>query len=121
MPKHILVIDDQESMRSITKSMLETEGYKVTEAEDGAEGLELFQEDPADFDLVLADVNMPKMDGFELLKAIKEEHLEIPVILLTGINENVAEAVGTIYKADAIIRKPYKVEEALAVIKKLLG
>ncbi|MFC1511247.1 response regulator transcription factor [Candidatus Margulisiibacteriota bacterium] len=121
MAKHILVIDDQESMRNIVAQMLRNEGYQVSEADNGQAGLRLFVQNKYAFDLILADVNMPKIDGFEFLKKVKTLSPNSPVIFLTGINEEVAKTVGTEYKVDGIIKKPFVVEEALAVIQKALG
>ena len=121
MPKNILVIDDQESMRSIIGQMLTGAGYQVTSADDGEKGLMLFSQNPKSFHLILADINMPKIDGFQFLKQVKLGHPAIPVIFLTGINEEVAKIVGEEYHVDGIIEKPFKVEEALLVIENVLN
>lgn len=121
MAKHILIIDDQKSMRSIITQMLKDKGYQVTAAGDGEEGLKRFNQDPGSFNLILADINMPKINGFEFLKIVKLQHSKIPVVFLTGINEDVAKIVGKEYKVDGIIKKPFQVEETLAIIEKLLN
>jgi two-component system response regulator PilR (NtrC family)/two-component system response regulator HydG len=118
---NILVIDDQPSMRSFISQMLKDKGHQVSTAGDGEEGLKLFDQDPGSFDLVLADVNMPKIDGFEFLKEVKSNHPRTPVILLTGVNEDAAKYVGKEYKADGVIKKPFKVEETLAEIEKVIS
>ncbi len=118
---YILVIDDQASMRSILSQMLKDQGHEVSTANEGKEGLELFNQNPESFALVLADVNMPGMDGFEFLKEVKSSHPQTPVILLTGVNEDVAKYMGREYKADGVIKKPFKVEETLSVIEKILS
>ncbi|MEE8638112.1 MAG: response regulator, partial [Candidatus Margulisiibacteriota bacterium] len=120
MAKHILIIDDQKSMRSILTQMLKDKGYQVTAAGDGEEGLRRFNQDPGSFNLILADINMPKIDGFGFLKIVKLQHPKIPVVFLTGINEDVAKIVGKEHKVDGIIKKPFQVEETLAIIEKLL-
>lgn len=121
MAKHILVIDDQESTRNIIGQMLTDKGYQVTSAADGEEGLTLFYQNPESFDLILADINMPKIDGFEFLKNIKQRSPASPVIFLTGINEDVVKIIGEEFKVDGIIRKPFQVDKILEVIKKLLN
>lgn len=118
---HILVIDDQESMRSIISQMLKDKGHAVTTANDGEEGLNLFNQDPASFNLILADVNMPRIDGFEFLKEVKSAHPQTPVILITGINEDAAKYMGKEYRADGVIKKPFKVEAVLAEIEKIIS
>jgi DNA-binding NtrC family response regulator len=80
--RRILVVDDQESMRSLLKDMLEVIGYDVMLAEGGEEALHLMEANQ--FDLVLTDLNMPGMDGTALLKAIKTTRAELPVVIITG-------------------------------------
>ncbi|MBU1026210.1 MAG: response regulator [Candidatus Margulisbacteria bacterium] len=118
---HILVIDDQASMRSIICHMLEDKGYKVTCAQDGQEGWDYFEKDPDTYKLVVADVNMPKVDGFELLKRIRQTHPNKPVVFLTGINEDIVKIVGQEYQVNAIIKKPFQVEDALAIIEDVIA
>jgi len=115
----ILVIDDQESMRSIISQMLRDKGHQVTTADDGEQGLELFKQDT--YDLVLADVNMPGIDGFELLRTVKSDHPTTPVILLTGVNEDAAQYVGKEYKADGVIKKPFQIEDTVKEIEKVIS
>lgn len=117
----ILVIDDQESMRSIISQMLRDKGHQVTTADDGEEGLKLFEQEAAAYDLVLADVNMPGLDGFELLRTIKSKHPRKPVILLTGVNEDAAQYMGKEHKADGVIKKPFQVEETVKQIEKVIS
>ncbi|KPJ69716.1 hypothetical protein AMJ44_02510 [candidate division WOR-1 bacterium DG_54_3] len=121
MAKHILVIDDQESTRRIISQMLIDQGYQVTPAADGKEGLALFNQNPEAIDLILADINMPKIDGFEFLKRVKHRSPASPVIFLTGINVDVAKIVGEEYKVDGIIKKPFQVEEILKIIEKVIN
>jgi len=115
---HILVVDDQESMRDIICHMLKDRGHDVEVAGNGEEGLALFQAAPHSFNLIVADVNMPKIDGFEFLKTVKSIDPKVPVILMTGMNEEVVGLIGQEYHADAVIRKPFIVEEALDIIEK---
>ena len=80
--RRILVVDDQESMRTLLQDMLEVIGYDVTLAEGGEQALT--HVNSSSFDLVLSDLNMPGMDGAALLKAIKASWPELPVIIITG-------------------------------------
>ena len=118
--KHVLVVDDQESMRNITSQMLVDAGYKVTEAEDGEQGLKKYEADPKSYDLLMLDVNMPKMDGFEVLKAVKAKDPKKPIILLTGTNEDMAQYVGKEYKADAVLSKPYVLDDVMRVVEDII-
>lgn len=83
MPK-ILIIEDEAAIRRVLKKILteENESYQVYEAEDGQAGIEVFKSD--DFDLILCDIKMPKMDGMEVLEAIKKIKPEIPVVMISG-------------------------------------
>jgi len=113
---HILVVDDQECMRDIICHMLKDRGHDLEVAGDGEEGLAIFNAAPHSFNLIVADVNMPKLDGFEFLKIIKSTDPKIPVILMTGMNEEVVGVIGQEYHADAVIKKPFIVEQALDII-----
>jgi two-component system nitrogen regulation response regulator NtrX len=83
MPK-ILIIEDEAAIRRVLRKILteENESYQVTEAEDGLVGVELIKNE--DFDLILCDIKMPKMDGMEVLEAIKKLKPEIPVVMISG-------------------------------------
>ncbi|HEX8268777.1 MAG TPA: response regulator, partial [Flavobacterium sp.] len=83
MPK-ILIIEDEASIRRVLKSILseENNSYEVEEAEDGVSGLEKIKN--SDYDLVLCDIKMPKMDGVELLEAVKKIKPEIPMVMISG-------------------------------------
>jgi len=89
----ILLIDDEKSIRKSLREILEFEKYKIQEAEDGANGLHLALND--NFDLVLCDIKMPKMDGLELLSKFNEHHLESPIVMMSGHGsfETAVEAV----------------------------
>ena len=82
--KKILLIEDEEPIRRVLLRILidENKGYQITESQDGKEGfLKLTKED---FDLVLCDIKMPKMDGIEVLQKVRENGINIPFIMLTG-------------------------------------
>ena len=115
---HILIVDDQESMLSIISHMLRDRGHDVDEATNGEEGFKIFEDNPSSFNLVVADVNMPKVDGFEFLKKIKSANPKLPVILMTGMNEEVVGVISEEYHADAVIKKPFVVDDALDMIEK---
>jgi len=89
----ILIIDDEKSIRNVLKDILQHEGYQVDEASDGEQGLQLFQS--KNFDLVLCDIKMPKMDGMEVLQQIMLVNPEVPVLMISGHGtiENAVEAV----------------------------
>ncbi|WP_300340549.1 response regulator transcription factor [Fusobacterium sp.] len=113
----ILIIDDEEQIRNILRIYLVKEGYEVTEAEDGEEGLKVFYEKP--FDLILLDVMLPKKDGWSILREVKK-YTKTPVIMLTARDEIEDEIFGFEIGADDYITKPFNNKVLLARIKALL-
>jgi two-component system chemotaxis response regulator CheY len=83
----ILVVDDDPAIRMLIRLILENSGYDAMEAEDGQEALELLSRGttPMTIDLIITDLNMPKVDGFEAIASFQKEYPRIPVIVLTGI------------------------------------
>ena len=115
---HILVIDDERSIRNSLKDVLEYEKHNVDVAEDGIEGLALFEK--GTFDLVLCDIKMPKMDGLELLQKIFEITSDIQVIMISG-HGNIETAVDAIKKgAYDFIEKPLDLNRLLITVKNAL-
>ena len=119
----ILVVDDEERMRKLVKDFLSIKGYKVIEAADGEEAIEIFMSDK-DIKLVLLDVMMPKLDGFDTLKGIRE-YSEVPVIMLTARAEERDELMGFKLGVDEYITKPFSpkilVARVEAILRRSLG
>lgn len=114
MDKLILVVDDEAPIVEILKFNLTKSGYRVLAAFDGEEGYRLaISEKP---DLILLDVMLPKMDGFEVCKKIREKH-STPIIMLTARDEEVDKVLGLELGADDYITKPFSVRELLARVK----
>lgn len=112
---NILVIDDQRGIRSTLEDILSMEGYTVTTAEDGAQGLQAFM--AAEFDAVLTDIKMPNMDGMELLDKIMAEKPGCPVIMISG-HGDIDTAVESIKKgAYDFIQKPLDLNRLLITVK----
>lgn len=102
----ILVVEDDQDIREILKNYLADGGYKVTLANDGVDGIAKFYSDS--YDLILLDVMMPKIDGFGVLELIRRES-DVPVILLTALEEETYQIRGLDLKADDYITKPFSV------------
>ena len=116
--EHILVIDDEKSIRNTLKEILEYEKYKVDLAEHGAEGLEKFRK--GGYDIVLCDIKMPEMDGLEVLEKISEDQGEAQVIMISG-HGNIDNAVEAIKRgAYDFIEKPLDLNRLLITIRNAL-
>jgi excisionase family DNA binding protein len=115
----VLVVDDDEGLRSFLRSNLEIEGYEVREAASAEEGLAALDEEPPD--LILLDVMMPRMNGWEMLQRVRERHGvgTMPVIMFSGkVDES--EATAEERGAQAFIGKPFDPEQLLASTRQLL-
>jgi DNA-binding NtrC family response regulator len=104
MEKRILVVDDQVSMRETLTDMLEIFGYESASAGNGEEALQLLEN--TTFDLVIADLNMPRMDGMALLERIKAKWPDLPVVIITGYRTVHTEKKILQKGADGFIPKP---------------
>jgi len=114
----ILVIDDEQSIRNSLKEVLEYEKYEVDLATEGREGLEMFEKNQ--YDVVLCDIKMPKMDGIEVLEEIYRQTNDIPIIMISG-HGNIDTAVESIKKgAYDFIEKPLDLNRLLITIKNAL-
>lgn len=114
----ILVVEDEKSMREVLKILLEGENYEVTTAADGVAGLSFVEKDI--FDLVITDMKMPKVDGFEVLKKVKEVSPDTIVIMITafGTTESAVEAMKL--GAYDYINKPFNIDEIRLIVKKAI-
>ena len=114
----ILVVDDEARMRKLVKDFLTIKGYQVIEAGDGEEAVEIFFQQK-DIALIVLDVMMPKMDGWEVLKTIRL-HSKVPIIMLTARAEEVDKIIGLELGADDYMTKPFSPRELTARIKAVL-
>ncbi len=111
----ILIIDDEKSIRKTLNEILSFEGYKIEEAADGEEGLKKFKE--KNFDIVLCDIKMPKLDGIEFLEKAKEINDEVPIIIISG-HGNIETAVEAVKKgAYDYISKPPDLNRMLITLR----
>ncbi len=115
---HILIVDDEPSMRKGLSDNLIFEGYKTEMASNGTEALEKLIEKT--FDLVVLDVMMPEMSGFDVCKQLRQHGNKVPVILLTAKGEEIDKVLGLELGADDYITKPFSLRELLARIKAIL-
>ena len=115
MKKRILIVEDEENIIDILAFNLQREGYETIEAMDGATGLEkALEHDP---DLILLDLMLPKMDGFEVCRRLREQGRSTPIIMLTAREEETDKVLGLELGADDYITKPFSMRELSARIK----
>ena len=117
MPR-VLIVEDEPNMRMGLKDNLEFEGYEVETAENGEDGLNAILNN--NFDLVILDVMMPKMSGFDVCKNARTKGIKTPIILLTAKGEEIDKIVGLELGADDYITKPFSLRELIARIKAIL-
>ena len=117
MDKKILIVDDEKNIRDIIIYNLKKEGYQILQAADGEEGVRLAMEEEPD--LILLDIMMPKMDGYDACKKIRETK-NTPIIMLTARAEEVDKVLGLEFGADDYVTKPFGVRELMARVKATL-
>ena len=103
----VLVVDDEARMRKLIKDFLVKDGFKILEAEDGEKALEVYDKNKKDISLILLDVMMPKIDGWTVLKFIREDNKKIPIVMLTARAEEQDELLGFELGVDEYITKPF--------------
>ena len=113
----ILVVDDEKMIRNVIKEYAEFDGFEVTEAEDGMEAVEICRRE--DFDLIVMDIMMPRLDGYSAIKEIRKTK-QVPVIMLSARGEEYDKLFGFEIGIDDYVVKPFSPKELLARIKAVL-
>lgn len=121
MDKNIIIIDDSNSIRKMVEFTLKTKGYNVTTACDGQEGLDRLSEQG--YQLIILDINMPKVDGFKFLEFVREneDHRKIPVIMLTTEGQDEDREKALSLGARDYMVKPFKPTELIAKVNEILS
>jgi DNA-binding response OmpR family regulator len=117
-PKRVLVIEDDPSISLGLRINLESEGYEVATAEDGEAGLGLLREDKPD--LVILDVMLPKLNGFQVLQTVRGEGLMMPIIILSARTGEMEKVTGLELGAEDYVAKPFSLAELLARVRAAL-
>ncbi|HZY10434.1 MAG TPA: response regulator [Bacteroidota bacterium] len=115
----ILVVDDEEALRTVLSSELTGAGYEVSSAADGDEAISIVQNKK--FDLILLDIKMPKVDGFEVLKFVKPKYPAIKIIMLTGFADLKNAIESKKHGAEDFVSKPYDLVDLLTTIERVLS
>lgn len=116
--KRVLVIEDNAELAFGLRNNLEIDGYDVEVARHGAEGLSMARRDPPD--VVILDLMLPELDGFRVLKGIRESRLTMPILILTAKGEEIDKVRGLRMGADDYVTKPFGLLELLARVEALL-
>ena len=119
MNNYILVVDDESRMRKLIKDFLMAKGYSILEAEDGEKALQLFEENAEKIRLILLDVMMPKLDGWSVLRQIRQTS-KVPIIMLTARGEEQDELFGFELGVDEYISKPFSPKILVARVEAIL-
>jgi PAS domain S-box-containing protein len=118
----VLVVEDEPTVRNIVRRMLELSGHRVVLAEDGVEGVERFQSSPESFDLAVLDLTMPRMNGIETMRALRQIRPDLPVLMTSGhAEEDSVQKVIRESELAAFIQKPYRYGELMGKIQKLMA
>ncbi|GAB2606578.1 response regulator [Spirosoma areae] len=113
----ILLVEDEERLASFIRKGMSAEGYEVEIAYDGRIGLSLFRRDV--YDIILLDVNLPQMNGFELCRLIRSENEAVPVLMLTALDSLADKSDGFNAGADDYLAKPFEFQELLLRVRAL--
>jgi two-component system response regulator (stage 0 sporulation protein F) len=112
----ILIVDDESMMRNLLQKILRREGYKTFTAANGKEALGVMASESVD--IVISDLKMPEVDGFELLKSIKQLHPDVGVIIMTAYGDTYTVKDVLLLGADEYITKPFKSHEITLVVER---
>ncbi|MEK7818329.1 MAG: response regulator [Bacteroidota bacterium] len=116
--KRILVVDDEDALRTVLSNELRDAGYDIVMSADGDEAIVELKK--SSFDLILLDIKMPRVSGFEVLKFIKQENISLKIVMLTGFADLKNAIESKKLGASEFITKPYDLNEVLATIERLL-
>ena len=121
MSASILTVDDSASIRLTTRVALSNAGYTITEALDGMDGIDKLN--AGQFDLIVTDLNMPKMDGLTMIRELRKmpAHMGVPVIFLTTESDNELKQQAKAAGATGWLTKPFDPESLVKIVRKVLG
>lgn len=123
MSKHILIVDDSKTVRNLVAFILKKEGFKVSMAEDGLDGLEKLYGMEGGVDLIISDINMPRMDGFTFIKTVREQeaYRNVPIVVLSTEGQEKDIQQGISLGANLYMVKPAQPDKMIKNILMLMG
>ena len=116
----ILIVDDEARMRKLIRDFLAQKNFNILEAEDGEKALKVYNENKSKISLILLDVMMPKLDGWSVLRQIRQENTTIPIVMLTARGEEQDELFGFELGVDEYIAKPFSPKVLVARVEAIL-
>ena len=116
----VLVVDDEARMRKLIKDFLVQKDFNILEAEDGEKALKIYNENKDKINLILLDVMMPRLDGWSVLRQIRQENGTLPIIMLTARGEEQDELFGFELGVDEYIAKPFSPKILVARVEAIL-
>ena len=119
-PKHILVVEDERHLAQGIKYNLEAEGYRVTTVADGPAAVQAIEEDETEIDLMILDLMLPGMSGYQVCEAIRERGCDVPVLILSARTLSEDRSRGFNVGANQYLSKPFDLDELLSRVKNLL-
>ena len=119
--QHLMLVDDHPGMARVSARLLETLGYRTTVFDDPREALKAFEASPTGFDAVLTDLSMPQMSGEDFTRSLRELRPEVPVIVSSGMASELDDAARERLRINAVLVKPWRLEEAVAALQRVLG
>lgn len=122
MSKHILIVDDSKTVRNLVAFIMKKEGFKVSTAEDGLDGLEKLYSAER-IDLIISDINMPRMDGFSFIKTVREQeaYRDLPIVVLSTEGQEKDIQQGIQLGANMYMVKPAQPDKMVKNVRMLLG
>jgi two-component system KDP operon response regulator KdpE len=117
-PEHVLIVDDEPAIRRFVRTTLSVQGYEVLEAEDGRAALEVARRSPVD--ILVLDLGLPDVDGFEVIRTLREGGSTVPIIVLSSRTDEAGKVKALDLGADDYVTKPFGVDELLARIRAAL-
>ncbi len=122
MKKHILIVDDSKTVRNLVAFIFKKEGFRITTAEDGLDGLEKLYSN-SEIHLIISDINMPRMDGFSFIKTVREQerYRDVPIVVLSTEGQEKDIQKGMSLGANLYMVKPAQPDKLVRNVRMLLG
>jgi two-component system, cell cycle sensor histidine kinase and response regulator CckA len=118
--KGVLIVEDEEELRSLFAVLLEMEGYRVFQAQDGRQGLDFLQKNLSDIKLIIADLNLPKMGGIDLIGKARILNPSVKIIGTSGLSSDQVQEMVLRAGAQAFLPKPFQAKEALQTVRNVI-